>query len=285
MSNQSSEKDFKMNSVSLFGGTGFIGSHYKSLSQNEVQLVDSQSPDPIHREILYLIGTTDNYNIFEKPKLDIETNLLLLIDNLEVLRKKFNSFTFNFASSWFVYGETDSLPFKTNQPCKPKGFYSISKYAAEMYIESYCKTYGINYRILRFANVFGKGDGGISKKKNALQFLVERIKRNEEIDLYEGGNFLRDYIDVRDLVSAIDLLITNGDLNKTYNVGSGKPTKFLDLILESKKVFGSSSEINSIETPEFHKLVQVKDAFLDISDLSKLGFIPKYDVIDEIINL
>ena len=58
-----------MTSVSLFGGTGFIGSHYKSLSQNEVQLVDRQSPDPVHREILYLIGTTDNYNIFEEPKL------------------------------------------------------------------------------------------------------------------------------------------------------------------------------------------------------------------------
>lgn len=285
MSNQSSKKDFKMTSVSLFGGTGFIGSHYKLLSQNEVQLVDSHSPDPVHREILYLIGTTDNYNIFGDPKLDIETNLLLLIDNLETLRKKFDKFTFNFASSWFVYGETDSLPFKTNQPCKPKGFYSISKYAAEMYIESYCKTYGINYRIFRFANVFGNGDGGVSKKKNALQFLLEKIKKNEEIDLYEGGNFLRDYIDVRDLVSAIDLLITDGELNTIYNIGSGKPTKFLDLILEAKKMFNSSSVVNSIETPEFHRLVQVKDAYLDISDLSKLGFIPKYNVIDEIINL
>ena len=271
--------------ISVYGGTGFVGRNFYKHSKHKVEIVDKINAEPSFKEVLYLIGTTDNYNVFEDPKLDIETNLLLLIDNLEILRKKFGKFTFNFASSWFVYGETDSLPFKTNQPCKPKGFYSISKYAAEMYIESYCKTYGINYRILRLANVFGQGDGGISRKKNALQFLVERIKKNEKIDLYEGGNFLRDYIDVRDLVSAIDLLITNGELNKVYNVGSGKPTKFLDLILESKKAFDSSSEINSIETPEFHKLVQVKDAYLDISDLSKLGFIPKYDVIDEIINL
>ncbi len=274
-----------MTNISVFGGTGFIGSNFSSLSKHEVQSVDREIPDPKFPEVLYLIGTTDNYNIFEKPNLDIETNLNLLIENLELLRKKFGKFTFNFASSWFVYGETDSLPFKTNQPCKPKGFYSISKYAAEMYIESYCKTYGIDYRIFRFANVFGSGDAGISKKKNALQFLVGKIKNNEALDLYEGGNFLRDYIDVRDLVTAIDLLVTKGELNKIYNVGSGIPTKFVDVISAANRAFNSSSQINSIQTPEFHKLVQVKDAYLDISDLSKLGFTPQYNVIDEIINL
>jgi nucleoside-diphosphate-sugar epimerase len=274
-----------LTNISVFGGTGFIGSNFSSLSKLEVQLVDREIPDPKFPEVLYLIGTTDNYNIFENPNLDIETNLNLLIENLELLRKKFGKFTFNFASSWFVYGETDSLPFKTNQSCKPKGFYSISKYAAEMYIESYCKTHGIDYRIFRFANVFGSGDAGISQKKNALQFLVGKIKNNEALDLYEGGNFLRDYIDVRDLVTAIDLLVTKGELNKIYNVGSGIPTKFIDVISAANRAFNSSSQINSIQTPEFHKLVQVKDAYLDISDLSKLGFTPQYNVIDEIINL
>jgi nucleoside-diphosphate-sugar epimerase len=274
-----------LTNISVFGGTGFIGSNFSSLSKLKVQLVDKEIPDPKFPEVLYLIGTTDNYNIFENPNLDIETNLSLLIENLELLRKKFGKFTFNFASSWFVYGETDSLPFKTNQPCKPKGFYSISKYAAEMYIESYCKTYGIDYRIFRFANVFGSGDAGISQKKNALQFLVGKIKNNEALDLYEGGNFLRDYIDVRDLVTAIDLLVTKGELNKIYNVGSGIPAKFIDVISAANRAFNSSSQINSIQTPEFHKLVQVKDAYLDISDLSKLGFTPQYNVIDEIINL
>jgi len=274
-----------LTNISVFGGTGFIGRNFASFSALEVDLVDKSIPDPKFPEVLYLIGTTDNYNIFENPKLDIETNLNLLIENLELLRKKFGKFTFNFASSWFVYGETDSLPFKTDQPCKPKGFYSISKYAAEMYIESYCKTYGIDYRIFRFANVFGGGDAGISNKKNALQFLIGKIKNNEALDLYEGGNFLRDYMDVRDLVTAIDLLVSKGELNKIYNVGSGIPTKFIDLISVASKAFNSSSQINSIQTPEFHKLVQVKDAYLDISDLSKLGFTPQFNVIDEIINL
>ena len=61
----------------------------------------------------------------------------------------------------------------------------------------------INYRILRLSNIYGINDKGVSAKKNALQFLINRIKSNEKIELYEGGNFLRDYLDVRDAVSAI----------------------------------------------------------------------------------
>jgi nucleoside-diphosphate-sugar epimerase len=133
--------------------------------------------------------------------------------------------------------------------------------------------------------IFGINDKGVSAKKNALQFLVNKIKINENIDLYEGGNFFRDYLDVRDAVSAIDLIINNGEPNKIYNVGSGKPTLFIDLMVKAKEVFRSSSEFTHIETPDFHRIVQVKDAYLDIADLSELGFVPKYDIMHEIINL
>ena len=123
------------------------------------------------------------------------------------------------------------------------------------------------------------------QKKNALQFLINKIKSNEKIELYEGGNFLRDYLDVRDAVSAINLVINNGEIGKIYNVGSGKPTLFIDLMTKAKDIFNSTSEFTHIQTPEFHRIVQVKDAYLDISDLSDLGFVPKHDIMHEIINL
>ena len=47
-----------------------------------------------------------------------------------------------------------------------------------MFLISYCKTYNINYRILRLGNVVGVGDLGVSKEKNALQYLVDKIKSN-----------------------------------------------------------------------------------------------------------
>jgi nucleoside-diphosphate-sugar epimerase len=274
-----------MINVSVFGSTGFIGSNFANSNAELVDKVDRDKPNPKFDQILYAIGTTDNYNVFENPKLDIETNLIKLIDDLELLRKKFGTFTINYLSSWFVYGDSTPLPFTINNGCNPKGFYSISKFAAEKFLISYCKTFKINYRILRLSNIYGNSDSGVSAKKNALQFLVGKIKKNESIDLYEGGDFVRDYLDIRDATKAIELIINNGKLDLIYNVGSGKPTRFIDLMNKAKKAFNSSSEFNNIPTPEFHKLVQVKDSYLEISDLLALGFLPKYDIIDEIINL
>lgn len=271
--------------ISLYGSTGFIGSNFGKLESLKIDKVDRNNPNPKFQDVIYTIGTTDNYNIFENPKLDIETNLIKLVDDLEILRKKFGTFTFNYLSSWFVYGDSKPLPYSVSNNCNPKGFYSISKFAAEKFLISYCLTYKINYRILRLSNIYGINDQGISAKKNALQFLINRIKLNEKIDLYEGGNFLRDYLDVRDAVTAINLIVNNGELDKIYNVGSGKPTLFIDLMNKAKEIFNSSSEFTHIQTPEFHRIVQVKDAYLDISDLSDLGFVPKYDIMHEIINL
>ena len=126
--------------VSVFGAGGFIGSNFKSHSVHEIESLNRDSLQPTYSDVLYLVGTTDNYNILTNPVVDIEVNLLLLIQNLERLRSQFGTFTFNFVSSWFVYGEAQEPPFAESGPCKPKGFYSISKYAAELYIESYCKT-------------------------------------------------------------------------------------------------------------------------------------------------
>ena len=160
-----------MINVSVFGSTGFIGSNYVKANLHLVDQVSRENPDPKFDQVLYAIGTTDNYNIFENPKLDIETNLIKLIDDLELLRRKFTTFTINYLSSWFVYGDSTPLPFAKENSCNPKGFYSISKFAAEKFLISYCETYKINFRILRLSNIYGLGDKGISARKNALQYL------------------------------------------------------------------------------------------------------------------
>lgn len=271
--------------ISLFGSTGFIGTEIVNSSQFYVDKVDRNCPDPKFIDVIYAIGTTDNYNIFENPKLDIETNLIKLISDLELLRNQFGKFTFNYLSSWFVYGDNKELPFKENQPCNPKGFYSISKYAAEMFIRSYCETYEIDFRILRLSNVYGAGDLRASKKKNALQFLISEIKSGNDIQLYEGGEFVRDYMNVIDVVRAIDTILLKGPKNEIINIGTGIPVRFLDLITAAIDANKSGSQISSIPTPKFHRIVQVRDSYLDVTKLKGLGFKPDFSILNDIIEL
>ena len=166
--------------ISVYGSSGFIGSKFCNLYPNIVIKQKREERKPITHEILYFISTVDNYNVHTNITIDVETNLKVLCEVLDYCRD--GDIAFNFISSWFVYGETE-LPAKEEYYCNPTGFYSITKKAAEDLLISFCKTYGMNYRILRLCNVMGRGDGKASTKKNALSYMIDLLKKNE--DVYE----------------------------------------------------------------------------------------------------
>ena len=257
------------NLISVFGATGFIGSRYCSLYPDKIIKIGREDRIPKSKNILYFISTVDNYNIHTDITLDVETNLKVLCEVLDFCRD--TGIVFNFISSWFVYGETQ-LPAKEEYICYPTGFYSITKKAAEDLLISFCKTYKVNYRILRLCNVYGPGDNKVSKKKNAIQHMINLLKEDMEVSLYDGGTPIRDLMHIDDISNAINLVVVKGELNTIYNIGSGHPTTVRDIIEMSKEMLQSNSRITSIETPEFHSIVQVKNFWMDTSKLKSLGF-------------
>ena len=263
--------------ISVYGAGGFIGSRVCELYSGEVKKIKREQRSPESSEILFLISTVDNYNVFSDPHLDINTNLNLLIEVLEECRKlEDKDMVFNFISSWFVYGKTDTLPAKEGDYCDPRGFYSITKRAAEQLLISYCKTHKINYRILRLANVYGESDTKVSKKRNALQHLIGELASDRDINLYDGGEHIRDFIYIDDACRAIKICLDKAGLNETTNIGSGVPRKFKDMMLYSKQKLNSKSSMNSIEPPRFHDIIQVKNMYLDTKKLESLGFEIEY---------
>lgn len=257
--------------ISVFGGTGFIGSKFCQLNSGKSIVIDRNSLEPKSSEILYLISTIDNYNVFDKPLIDIETNLIHLVKVLENCKNNKQT-VFNFVSSWFVYGKTKDLPAREDSVCNPTGFYSITKHAAERLIASYCETFGLKYRILRLCNVYGTGDVKASKKKNAMQFLVNEIIEGRDVNLYNDGQNIRDFMHVEDVCNAISLVLNKASNNNVINISSGQPQKILDIVSYVKEKVNSQSKFNFIETPDFHKVVQIEDMYMDNSKLKNLGF-------------
>jgi len=268
---------FKMEQVNVFGGSGFVGSEYAAKYPCVLNRRDNYWP--CTSNLLYFISTVDNYNVFKDVHKDIDTNLNILMNVVERIKEPENTI-FNFISSWFVYGNV-ALPAKETHPCDPRGFYSITKRAAEQLLISYCATMGMKYRILRLANVVGSNATKVSAKRNALQYMIAQLKNNETVQLYEGGYALRDFIHIDDCVDAINLVITKGKLNNIYNVGTGHPTKMREVIMTAKKMLRSKSEIEAIPTPEFHKIIQVRSMYLDVTKLFDLGFQPKYVTMED----
>lgn len=271
-----------MKKINVFGGTGFIGSKFCELYPEEVIINKRADYKPQSEELLYFISTIDNYNIHTDLHVDVDTNLKVLLNVLEHIKNNPNT-TFNFVSSWFVYGQNDRTPFKEDDlGCNPTGFYSITKRCAEQLIISFCNTYNVKYRIFRLANVLGEGDQKISKKKNALQFLIKEIVEGRDVELYYGGNVLRDYIYVDDVCQAIYHCIENAPVDQIINIGSGKPYLFLNIIKKAIKKTNSNSQIINIEPTHFHNIVQVKNSYLDTTKLSNFGYECEYSI-DEIV--
>jgi nucleoside-diphosphate-sugar epimerase len=282
--------------VNVFGGYGFVGSEYCAIAKHDI-IKNFRDNHKVHsNQCVYFISTVDNYNIHTDSLIDINTNLVVLmkvLDNYrDYIKNNKQAGCFNFISSWFVYGQdsgfgSGSRGIPETDLCDPKGFYSITKRCAEQLLISYCETFGLNYRILRLANVLGKQDKKVSAKKNALQYLLGEIAKNRPVDLYDSGYFYRDYIDVRDCARAIDLVVTKGELDSIYNIGNGKPIIFRDVIRYARDAMDSGSEIRTIEQKEFHKKVQSsRSFFMDNTKLKELGYRPEYTInqtIDDII--
>lgn len=242
---------------------------------------------PKYSDILYGISTVDNYNVYSDPQLDIKTNLVHFMDVLDEAKKKFNvATTFSLLSTWFVFGSQDHLPVTEASHCNPRGFYSVTALAREQLLESYCKTFGLTFRIFRLANVLGVGDKKISKKKNALQFAVRQIVYNEPFELYWPNHTVRDYIHVDDACRAINLCL-NIDLvdNQVVNIGNNIPIKFSDCIDYTVSKTGNNPVVHR-ERSKFHEIVQTDQMWLENTRIRLLGYKPEhsiYQTLDELI--
>jgi nucleoside-diphosphate-sugar epimerase len=260
--------------VQIFGGSGFVGSAFARA--NPDCIVKSRNDYTVGAEdVLYMISTVTNYHVKTDPYIDIKTNLMTLMMVLNQCKEL--NLTFNFVSSWFVYGNTE-MPATEESNCYPNGFYSITKRCAEQLLISYCETFGIKYRILRLANVAGHGDKKASPQKNALQHMINELKEGRDVNVYDGGELYRDYIHVNDVARAIEYILEKGELNTIFNVGNGMPLLFKDMIGYAKELIGGEGKLNAIEIPQFHKTVQVRSMWMKNDKLAALGYTPSYDM-------
>jgi nucleoside-diphosphate-sugar epimerase len=262
-----------MKDISLFGCTGFIGSRFCEMYKDNVIKIERNDYSPKSNNILYFISTVDNYHIHNNLHIDIDTNLSILMNVLSNIDRNDKDLVINFVSSWFVYGKNEILPFNEDtSTCNPTGFYSITKRCAEQMLISFCETFDIKYRIFRLSNILGEGDGKISRKKNALQYIIKSLCYDEDVHLYQGGDTIRDYMYVDDACDAMYHCMIHSPINQIINIANGEPYVLGEVIHKAAILADSKSVIHNIDPPHFHSVVQVRNSYLDVSKLKSYGF-------------
>lgn len=261
--------------ISLFG-KGFVGGKFAETYPEKTVVVDRGARYAPTENILYMRSTIHNYHPKEGELfLDVDTNLFHFLEVLEANSGR--DIIFNLVSTWFVYGNTKLPANEESSYCDPKGFYSITARAREQLLISYAETFGIKYRILRLGNVIGIEDKKVSPKKNALQWMVRELAQGRDVHLYDSDG-IRDFIDVRDCVRAIDLVLEKGELNTIYNIANGEGLRISDLLKAANSATKFVGTIKRKPVPEFHKKVQTPTMWLDTTKLKKLGYIKEHDI-------
>ena len=101
------------------------------------------------------------------------------------------------------------------------------------------------------------------------------MKNHEDIKLFDGGYYKKDYMFVEDICRAIKFLIKKSETNQIYNVATGSSMTFTDILLTAADMVSSRSEFISAPFPKEQEYLQVKNMTLNVDKLSSMGFLPK----------
>ncbi len=288
--------------IMITGGAGFIGSHLCDeflkdnhqiivLSRNKLNLGNiSHLLDKITFEqvdvtdftklgnsieknkpevIIHLAGETSHSKSFENPLYDIDVNTKSTLFILEKIRTMNLKCRFILGSTFIVIGRPDKLPVTEETPCNPTTLYASNRLASEHYCKIYHNMYGVDTLIFRITNSFGPREQYIPNK-NAINFLIYKAFKGEEITIYDEGNFFRDIIYVSDVVSAIKTIMQKGKSGNLYWISSANKTWFYDLGSWLKEI--TNTQVKYIESTQYAKKVDVGNFLVDNSKMKSLGW-------------
>jgi UDP-glucose 4-epimerase len=159
-----------------------------------------------------------------EPVMDAEVNVLgalNLLEGIRTLKDKTIKVVY-VTSGGTAYGEPTVLPADETTPVRPLSPYGASKLAVETYLPIYERLCGLEYSIIRLANIYGPrqdphGEAGV------VAIFAKAMLSGKPLTIFGDGNDERDYVYVGDVVDAIVTAAENS-LPGPFNVGTAVGT-------------------------------------------------------------
>jgi len=149
-----------------------------------------------------------------------------------------------YASSAAVYGDCSTLPITEAAEKRPLSAYGADKYGCELHARVATEVHGIPTTGLRFFNVYGPRQDPRSPYSGVISLFAARLRRGAPVDVFGDGRQTRDFISVRDVVTALlramDRRLPGA---RVFNVCTGVATSVLDLAGEIAALCDGGADI------------------------------------------
>lgn len=171
--------------------------------------------------VVHLAAFTNVRESTQHPERDLRTNVIGTFNVLECARQSPTVQLVVFASSNAAVGEVEGAVDESRVP-RPLSPYGASKLYGEALGSAFFGSYGQSSVSLRFANAYGPHS---THKTSVVHKFVRRALTQQPLEIYGDGKQTRDFIHVRDVVTAIRAALENPpEGSEIYQVATGRET-------------------------------------------------------------
>ncbi|MBP9002375.1 MAG: GDP-mannose 4,6-dehydratase [Candidatus Hydrogenedentes bacterium] len=146
-----------------------------------------------------------------------------------------------FASSSSVYGGSDRVPFREDDPvARPVSPYAATKRMNELQAHVYSHLYGLQITMLRFFTVYGPRQ----RPDMAIHKFARAILEGRALPMFGDGSSRRDYTYIDDIISGVLAAIDHPREYDIFNLGESRTVSLTELIALLEEVLGRRALID-----------------------------------------
>ncbi len=147
-----------------------------------------------------------------------------------------------------VYGSIEVGTFTEDSPLRPSSPYSATKAGADLLVQGYVHTYGLDAVICRGSNNYGP----YQYPEKLIPLMILNALHGDQLPVYGDGMQMRNWIHCIDFARAIAHVLEHGRVGEVYNAGGPDEQANIDVVKRIVELTASSSKIEHVSDRPGH---------------------------------